>query len=351
MNKRYRVSLLLGCLLLVLVLALSACASAAPSPEGEGGQSQPVVAQQDPTPESEPAPEPTPEADPTKEPKSEPTPEPTPEADPTKEPESDGADHSPRVIFSGQPRPTRTPEPSHPGGLDGCKGMGLFTIDPTTDGFHGWCADQLAQRVANDCGPLPDAQQRQCGEDTAGEYRSYLMRLSVGRCLGIPSGTERVQECLTDTVHEYEQVQLNLWEGWEKVQTVGDRAPEVIKAMDAVIVCLEGDDHGFNNVGADLLFPWQDFTHPKEHRAKEDETTGSENDLRERLVEPSQTCAKEEGLFVAQDASWAAELRRLSNDEPGLVADLVQEGLLEELDKPGASALLTGSFITRDGAS
>ena len=334
-------------LLLLALMGVGLSWACGPVAEPDAGEPFPVVSA---PAQEEPEPTATPEQ-PTPEPEKAPL-EPTPDADPTKEPESDDeSDHSSKPIFSGGPRPTRTPEPPHPAGLDGCQSMGLFTIDPTTDGFHGWCADQLAERVAQSCSSLPDAQQRECGEGIAGEYRSYLMRLSVARCLGIPSGTGRIQECLADTLQEYEQAQLNLWEGWEKVQTVGDRAPEVVKALDAVLVCLESEEHGFKNVDADILFPWQDFTHPKEYRSKEDSLAQSSKDLRERLVGPSQTCAKEEGMFVAQDNAWATELRRLSKDEPGLVADLVQEGLLEELDKPGASALLTGSSTTRDDVS
>ena len=331
MKECIRLCLLLGCLL--VGLALVACGPAAQPPEAGGGP--PVVVQPDPTPEPEPT--------------SEPQPDPTPEPEPTKKPAPGDTDPSSGVVFSGEPRPTRTPEPSHPAGLDGCKRMSLFTLGPTTEEFFGWCADQLAQRVARTCGPLPDAQQRQCGEDIVQEYRSYLFRLSIGRCLGIPSGSERIQKCMGDTVQEYEQVQLNLWEGWGKLQTVGNRAPEVVKARDAVLVCLE--EKGFKNINEDLLFTWQNFDHSKEYRAKEDALTGPDKELRERLVEPSQACAEQEGLFVAQDASWAEELRRLSKAEPGLVSNLLQEGLLEELDKPGASPFLTGSFITQDDAS
>ena len=352
MKESSRLSLLLACLL--MGLALGACASAASPPEGGDGPA--LLAQQAPTtgpepasepaptPEPEPASEPEPAPTPEPEPTSEPEPAPTPEPEPTKKPAPDDTAPSSGVVFSGEPRPTQTPEPSHPAGLDGCKRMSLFTLGPTTDEFFGWCADQLAQRVIGTCGPLPDAQQRQCGADIVQEYRSYLFRLSIGRCLGIPSGSERIQECVSDTVQEYEQAQLNLWQGWGKLQTVGNRAPEVVKARDAVLVCLE--DMGFKNINEDLLFTWQNFDHPKEYRAKEDALTGPDKELRESLVEPSKVCGKQEGLFVAQDASWAEELRRLSKAEPGLVADLLQEGLQEELDKPGASALLTGSFIT-----
>ena len=60
------------------------------------------------------------------------------------------------------------------------------------------------------------------------------------------------------------------------------------------------------------------------------------------MAGPSKECAKIHGLFEAQDAAWAEELRRLDKTEPETVAILIRERMLEALEKPGASRLVTG---------
>ncbi len=148
------------------------------------------------------------------------------------------------------------------------------------------------------------------------------------------------QECFGQSWIDFDLSQNNLFEGWNKLRTSANSDAEVVKAWNATITCLEGK--GFKDVNEDILFPWQDVIVPKDYQAKEAALTGVDKDLRERIVAPSQECGVQEGLFTAQDMAWTAELKRLETEEPALVADLIREGLLEELEKPGASVYLSG---------
>ena len=121
---------------------------------------------------------------------------------------------------------------------------------------------------------------------------------------------------------------------------VGQRDPEVVRTMKDVITCLE--DRGFEKVHPSILFTWQPLESPTETKARRDQLDQDAKDLQARIEEPSKDCAKEHGLFEAQEAAWAAELRRLDKEEPALVANLIREGLLEELEKPGISPHISG---------
>lgn len=328
------------CLLLAMVAVLG-CGSAA---QPNAGAYRSPLAQAGGT--EDPAPEPT--TEPTTEPESEPDepteePEPEPTAEPTKEPWPTDDEHEAereRVRSSGEPRPILIPFPMHPEGLDGCKGLTLFTTSESlTYGFS--CSELLNSHVKDTCGPLPTAaEQWECGKGVVLRYDSFDSRYGLAQCWGIPGPGPVAEECSRQAMENFNKAFTNLFDSWAKVRIGGDRDAEVVKAWDATIACLE--DMGFKDVNRDILFPWQDFSPPDDHVAKEDALTGPDKDLRERLREASRDCAKREGLFAAQDAAWATELRRLSKDEPDLVAHIIREGMLEELEKPGVTALLSG---------
>ena len=99
----------------------------------------------------------------------------------------------------------------------------------------------------------------------------------------------------------------------------------------------------------DLLFVWQRLRPLAEWEAYE---KGPETkDLRIRMDQPARDCAKAHGLFDAQDRAWAEELRRLSKSEPNLVSGLINEGLLEALEKPGTARFLGGNVPEDDASS
>ena len=93
-----------------------------------------------------------------------PKPTPTPDPYPAKPP------------LPSEPRPTLTPVPEHPEGLEGCKSVAIFKYEADVE-HHGWCEEQLTQHVGTTCQQEPtEAEQRQCGEDIVQEYHSVLFR-------------------------------------------------------------------------------------------------------------------------------------------------------------------------------
>lgn len=112
--------------------------------------------------------------------------------------------------------------------------------------------------------------------------------------------------------------------------------------LNATTACL--NDAGFRGVDPDLLFHWQHGLLPSEYAEREDRLTDAEKDPRKRVQEPSRTCAHQEGLFAAQDSAWAAEVRRLQETEPQAVDELVREGFLEALERPGEPTFITGDL-------
>ena len=339
----------LGCVLL-------ACGLAAPSPDGGG---QPSIAAQSEPAEPEPAtlepatPESTEPVKPTLEPATpepatlEPaTPEPTKPVKPTPGPEP-----TPRPTKPPLPeevRPTRTPVPTHPEGLEGCKTVAMF-VDDADLAYQGWCADQFMEHISDTCRTRDTtAAQRACGERIALEYNSMLFRYGAGKCAGIGPGGDAANECVLQASEDFNNVMNGLLEAWEKVRIAADQDPEVVKARDATVSCLEAQ--GFKNPNRDLLLPWQRGDTPQESWDREAALSQEDKDLRERLFEPSRECGKQEGLFAAQETAWAAELRRLEEEEPEVVADLIREGLLEALEKPGLATFMTGDLLSDDAS-
>ena len=318
----------------LLAVALLACAPVAPdAPDETSAAPAPLVLADDPTPTPEPPEEPT--TEPTAEPPDQTKPPlPTEEPRPTREPRPQ------------ETRPAPTQEPEHPDRLKGCRDVVLFDGDPTAITHQEWCMEQLIDHVEQECSTQPADTQRQCGENIVQEYRGHLFRYGVAKCMGISGDAE---DCFIQSSEDFDKAQTNLFKAWNKVRTTGNQEPKVVQAWAATIVCLA--DEGFRNVNQDILFPWQNFDLPEEYLAKEDALTDDDKELRETIVGPSQDCAKQERLFAAQDAAWTAELQRLNEAEPELVADLIREGLLEELEKPGVTIFLSGEFSNQDDAS
>ena len=337
-------------IMLAGLLSLTACATAA-EPASTGAATPPILVQAiEPT--SEPTEEPTeqPTAEPDGQPGEpaggeDPTPEPTPE--PTKEP---WPEEDRRETVRSRPRPPDpglAPFPDHPDGLDGCRKLTIFDRNDYI-AYNAGCSEQLNARVYDDCGSLPTrTEQWDCGKGISAEYDHFGFRYGYGQCSGVDGSSDESEACSHQAVQNINKGFQNLHETWAKVRVGGDRDTEVVKAWAATVACLERA--GFRDVDRDLLFPWQAFDPPDDHLAKEAALTGPDKDLREHIREPSRDCAKQEGLFAAQDSAWATELRRLSKDEPDLVALIIREGLLEELEKPGASPYLSADPAASGG--
>ena len=298
----------------VLALTLIACGPA--STPGEGAS--PPVAQ---ATESTPEPSPTKRAEsPTKPPFTPPT------LVPTKTP-------------TPGPNPTYGPDPVHPDGLDGCKRMGFFREKGDAD-YSYWCAEEMFERVTNVCKLHETAEeQHQCGRDIALEYNSYSFRTSPYRCGGISDSNARM-ECSREAFEDQAKDADNLFDAASKVAIGGNRDPKVVTAMKDTMTCIE--EQGFKNVDPYLIFTWQRLAPILEWKAREEQLSDADKDLRLQVRQPSIDCAKQHGLFVAQDAAWAAELRRLDKEEPALVAGIIRNGFLEVLEKPGVPPIIGG---------
>ena len=303
----------LGCLLL-------ACGPVAQAPNGEepliAAQSEPREPTAEPSTPETPTPEPT---EPVK-----PTPEPKPTPRPTK----------------AQILPTPAPDPAHPEGLAGCKTVGMFGDDADL-AYQGWCGDQLLEHMIDTCRSLSTGDaQRECGNEIALEYNSLLFRNGAIKCAAIAPGSAAQSDCIGESAQSFDNSMDDLFKAWDLVRIAADQDEHVVKARENTVACLK--DRGFENPKLELLFQWQAWDTPKEYLDNEAALSAAQKALRERLLKPSQECATEEGLFAAQEVAWAAELKRLKESNPQIVAGLIREGMLDELEKPGLATFVTG---------
>ena len=148
--------------------------------------------------------------------------------------------------------------------------------------------------------------------------------------------------CLAQSADDLDKGFFAIFEAWEKVRIGASRDAGVAKAAVEVADCLESK--GFEDVDEELLFPWQRLESPAEAKAREGRLSRREKDLRADLLPPTRDCAKQHGFYDAQDGAWTAELVRLNREEPETVADLIREGLLDALRKPGVVVFLTGEM-------
>ena len=237
------------------------------------------------------------------------------------------------------PEPTYEAPIAHPNGLDGCKAYGLLG-SPEDVIYFKWCSEQISAEVNSNCSDLvTEDAQLACGERIVEQYNTFLIREGPFKCKGLASGSDRLEQCLLTSGDDLDKGFVALHEAWGKVRIRGDADPEVVTALKDTITCLE--DLGHLDVDADLLFGWQRFEHPVDHKARKDALTQEDKDHIAELHEPSRDCAKKNTLFSAQDTAWTAELERLDREEPETVDILIREGLLEALKKPGVESFLT----------
>ena len=122
------------------------------------------------------------------------------------------------------------------------------------------------------------------------------------------------------------------------MQSAVDQDAEVITAMKDVVSCLERMGH--EKINAELLFPWQRLESPKDNDERESGYTAEEKTAHIKLREPADQCAKQSGLYAAQDAAWLAELERLAREDPEQAKPLLDAGLLEILERPEIATFL-----------
>lgn len=316
------------------------------APEKPQTQDEPTAGPAEPTEEPKPAEEPT-EEPATDEPEPAPwhsdsLPEGDLEPKPTPVIDSSGRKATPTPEPDPTPRPKRAPrpraqDPEHPDGLDGCKHVGTFR-DHESLKYQDWCGDALAEHISEVCeGRRGTGAQRQCGLDVVEEYDSILYRLGPVRCYPIDDGGDR-DACLWESLEAMFAAQADQGRAWERIRVAAEQAPEVQNARADTLACLE--EAGHRDV-EELLFHWQHGFLPEKFMEREERLTRADKDRRKLIHEPSRTCARQHGLFAAQDAAWLAELRRLQEAEAHAVAALIREGFLEALERPGEPTFIT----------
>ncbi len=319
--------LFVAALVALALLALTSLACGPTAGQGNAPQSSPGD-----TASSEEA-TPTPTSPP---PADTPTPLPTKPPLPTQEIPSPIPPKLPLVT----PQPSPTPILSHPGGMEACHEWTIFS--PSEDlKYLPWCTEGLEKHVSSTCSERTTTEtQLACGREVVSDYKSFSIKESPYKCFGLPSGSEAIRECVEQSGNDIDKAFEKVWEASAKVQIGADGDAEVVRAMKDVTTCLE--ELGYEKVNLDLLFSWQRFDDPRDLKERESRLTEADKELRAELREPSQSCAKKNGLFDAQDAAWISELERLAKKEPETVQILIGEGLLEALKKPGTEIFLTG---------
>ena len=317
----------------VLLLAALACGPAA-QPQQESPTEPPPT----PTP-SLPKPTPT-DANPTAEPTATPIP-PKPTATPAPTLPPKPTETPPPTLAA--PQPATAPAaafPPHPRGLSGCREYNMFGSPPGDAAYVPWCTEELSNRVISACSGLSDSEaEHTCGQRELANVNDYFMREGPIQCDAITDSSNQ-QNCFAQSYERWENHFAGLFAIWPKAQLAVAQDPAVVTAMKAVISCLERMGH--EKINAELLFPWQRLESPEDTARRESGYTAEEKTARIELREPADQCAKQSGLYAAQDAAWLAELERLAKAAPAQASPLLDAGLIEILKRPGIAAFLSG---------
>ena len=255
------------------------------------------------------------------------------------------------------PKPTETPHPTlatpqtatttaaafppHPHGLSGCREYNMFGSPPGDAAYVPWCAEELSNRIISLCAGLSDSEaEHNCGKRELANVSDYFMREGPIQCDAI-TDPDHQQNCFAQSYEQWEKHFAGLFAIWPKAQQAVAQDPAVATAMKAVISCLERMGH--EKINTELLFPWQNLESPEDSNRRESGYTADEKTARIELRQPANQCAKQSGLYAAQDDAWLAELERLTKAEPEQARPLLDAGLIEILKRPGIPAFLSGN--------
>ena len=321
--------------------ALTPAALQQPAPLSDSGSAE------TPTPTHTPAPTPKPTETPTPLPTLPPKPTETPTALPPKPTPLPTLPPKPTETPLPTPYPTpdlRTPAPTlapdtpHPEGLAGCREYNFFGSPITEGDYLGWCNEEFSKLVISACSGLATSEaEHNCGREELADVSDYFIREGPIQCDAVADSSYQ-QECFSESYQNWEKFFSGLEGMWPKVRLVVARDAAVITAQRDVMTCLEAS--GYESIDSDLLFPWQVFEDPTVYEEREAGYTEAEKAMRLELWEPADQCARQHGFYEAQDAAWLAELNRLSKEEPEAAKPLLDAGLLEILQAPGAAAFL-----------
>lgn len=239
------------------------------------------------------------------------------------------------------PSPTSTPISSHPQELEGCRNLSLFDYDSQEFTYFEWCFDAMEKAVRSQCKRSGTAQEeRACAEDYLEGWRDYQSRLVLA-CTPI-SSLDAARECMEQAITTLLESQQGVRQLWTEIQPAVSSNAEVEAAQQKVIRCLA--DQSYSDVAPKLLLTWQkkwiyfgDFDAAKAQRKS---LTSEEQSFMDKLAEPLDQCAKNHGLYEAQDSAWLAEVRRLVKEDPAKAQPLLDWAILEILEQPGIAHFL-----------
>ena len=240
------------------------------------------------------------------------------------------------------PRPTSIPISPHPQGLAGCRNLSIFAYDSQEFSHSHWCNDAALNAVISQCGGTGTTQEeRACAENYLASWKGYHTRLFFP-CYTI-SNLGAARECVNQAAATLRGSQQGLGQLWTEIQPAVSSNTDVATAHQKVIQCLA--DRSYSDVAPKLLFTWQtagsDFGDPDAANARIDSLTPEEKELMEKVAEPADQCAENQGLYEAQDAAWLAAVRRLVEEDPARAQPLLDWAILEILEQPGIAPFLT----------
>ena len=325
--------------ILVLML-LVACGPAAPAGQngGESDQTQipaptPTPANQDdgpsgppPTPEPTPTPNPPPDVDPTE------TPEPTPTrppGDPIPQPTAEPDRTEPTPAVGGTSTLRSWPAP--PNGITGCYTLNSYSNTLLEFDYHAWCSDALLRDVSTNCAGVGDtAAELRCARHRLEDVQSYYLREMSTPCTAISDDSDR-QQCLHTTAVTATEHLHATWAVWATIQNAVDSDAEVKATQARMADCVV--KKGFARPGPGDSIAWQVNKPPQSI-----EKRGAEQSRAE--LEAIDQCAKDAGLYEAQETVWLSEIYRLQREDPERVHPLVENGLLTALEADGIAPFL-----------
>ncbi len=230
----------------------------------------------------------------------------------------------------------------HPEGLAGCQNLSIFTSSPDEFKHYPWCSEEAVKAVRSQCTGIGTTQEeRSCADNYLSQWKAYPTR-SMHSCVAISDNDLRSQ-CVEREIVTFVEIRQAGAPVWSEIQTRVDDSPSVTAAYRKVIQCLS--QKSFIDVPPKLLFRWQFspiyFSDVEAIDAWSKGLTAKEKELMEAIAIPSDQCAKQEGLYAAQEAVWLSELKRLVREDPVKAQPLVVSGLVEALEEPGVASFLT----------
>ena len=241
------------------------------------------------------------------------------------------------------PRPTSTPYPIHPRGLDGCRNLSSFSSgSQELADYHRWCFQAVEGAVRSQCeGTDSSEEERACAEEYLAGWKDHQIRL-FHSCSAISDHDVR-RDCGYEVLEALIVSRRAIGQAWTQMLAATAVNPVVEKAHKNFIQCMS--DRSFKDIPPELLFPWQTFKRyfgdPEAAIAWVEGFSPGEQTRMEKLSVPSDQCARKSGLYEAQEAAWLAEVRRLVQEDPEKAQPLLDWGILEDLEQPGIAPFLT----------